>query len=79
MSVNANTKFQLHIFPIDRVTALNVHQILVQKFNVREFRNNINGRPREGNIENTLLLYVYLNDENAFKDFNAHGYSLCNT
>ena len=34
MSVNADNKFQLHIFPIDRVTALNVHKILVYKFKV---------------------------------------------
>ena len=34
MSVNADTKFQLHLFPIDRVTELNVHWMLVYIFNV---------------------------------------------
>ena len=36
---------------------------------LREFNNNINGRPREGNIVKTVLLYVYLINENAFKIF----------
>ena len=34
MSVNADTKFQAHICPFNRVTTLNVHEILVYQFNI---------------------------------------------
>ena len=34
VSVNADTKSQLHIFPFDRVTYLDVQTILVYKVNV---------------------------------------------
>ena len=34
----------------------------------------------EKGILKIRYFYMYiLNDENAFKDFNTHGYSLCNT
>ena len=42
MSVNADNKFQLHIFPIDRVIELNVQLILAYKFNVRMVRDRAN-------------------------------------
>ena len=43
-------------------------QTMYDGFHIR-MHSNKNGRPREGIIINSVLVYVHLNNVNAFKDF----------